>query len=97
MKDLDFFEVFLRFLRSTNDCLSEHISETSSALAKSTLRLAKSSIRLRHSCHCLCESDFHGIRLCLSYGTSSVCDSALCLPIITSLFKGGSDFVKSFL
>ena len=36
------------------------------------LRLAKSSIRLRHSCHCLCESDFHGIRLCLSYGTSSV-------------------------
>ena len=29
MKDLDFFEVFLRFLRSTNDCLSEHISETS--------------------------------------------------------------------
>ena len=40
MKDLDFFEVFLRFLRSTNDCLSEQF---------------------------------------------------------TSLFKGGSDFVKSFL
>ena len=27
------------------------------------LRLAKSSIRLSHSCHCLCASDFHGIRL----------------------------------
>ena len=36
------------------------------------LRLAKSSMCLRHSCHCLCASDFHGIRLCLSYGTSSV-------------------------
>ena len=44
------------------------------------LRLAKSSMRLRHSCHCLCASDFHGIRLCLSYGTS---DSALCLPFMS--------------
>ena len=44
------------------------------------LRLAKSSMRLRHSCHCLCASDFHGIRLCSSYGTS---DSALCLPFMS--------------
>ena len=29
MKDMDFYRFFLRFLRITNDCLSEHISETS--------------------------------------------------------------------
>ena len=60
------------------------------------LRLAKSSMRLRHSCHCLCESDFHGIRLCLSYGTSSVCDSALCLPHNHLPLQGWLRFCKIF-